>query len=73
MDGYKLIRESARAEDGSLLRQEQLFRQPAGADDDWTERANLLAPGAAPLAPEAARALANLRARLDADYPALVR
>ena len=73
VDGYKLIRESARAEDGSLLRQEQLFRLPAGADDDWTERANLLAPGAAPLAPEAARALANLRARLDADYPALVR
>ncbi len=71
--GYKLIRETARAEDGSVLRQEQLFRLPEGPDDDWTERDNLLAPGAAPLAPEAALALAGLRARLDAAYPALVR
>ena len=71
--GYKLIRETARAEDGSPLRQEQLFRLPERADDDWTERASLLAPGAGALAPDARLALEALRARLDAAYPCLVR
>jgi len=71
--GFKLIRETARAEDGSLLRHEQLFRLPVGADDDWIERANLLAPGSAELESQARSALEALRARLDAAYPCLVR
>jgi arylsulfatase A-like enzyme len=71
---FKLIRETSRGEGGEVVRVEQLFAVPqAGEDEDWTERRNLLLPGAEPLAPAAAEALASLRARLDANYPSLVR
>ncbi|MFM7298624.1 MAG: hypothetical protein ACKO4Q_15575, partial [Planctomycetota bacterium] len=57
--------------DGLRVEEELFDLERRGADTDWFEQRNLLA--APPLSPDAAAALAQLRARLDSEFPTLVR
>jgi len=68
---YKLLRFTTRDRDGLRVEEEFFDLERRGAESDWFEQRNLLA--APPLSPEAAVALAQLRARLDTEFPTLVR